>query len=228
MAATSFSGTMCFKVIIIFALSFFAVVVEAETRLYETGPAQDASFVRFLNTVDESLTIANGSARVVLGTQDEKRASRFYPVRAGAKLSAIVHFGHNNLAVAVTAKPSEFITIAVISKGNALESMLLRESPNDFNAMRASIALLNADPTCAVASLIGGAKATSLFDGIKPSSIQRRLVNPVRLAVQVECGGRSVGKPIDMGQLEAGERYSIILVNGKNGRHAFFMRDSII
>jgi hypothetical protein len=36
--------------------------------------------------------------------------------------------------VEVVAKPGEFITVTILNKGTALESMLVREAPTDFNA----------------------------------------------------------------------------------------------
>lgn len=198
----------------------------AEPQLYETGPAQDSSFVRFLNAGDSQASIVNGAARVVLGTQNQARVSRFYPVKAGSKLSASAQAGNVKLAVEVVAKPGEFITIAIVNKGAALESLLVRETPDDFNAMRASLALLNLDASCSAAGLAGGAKNARIFEGVKPATLQRRLVNPVSLSVQADCAGQAAGKAVDMAQLQAGERYSVFMLPGKNGRQVFFVRDS--
>ncbi len=130
----------------------------ADNPLYETGPGQDSSFVRFLNASGDKATIINGAAKVNLDAKTEGRVSRFYPVKAGEKLTATVQVGSVKTSVEVTAKPGEFVTIAVLNKGAALESMLVRETPTDFNAMRASISLMNVDVSCAAAGLTGGAK----------------------------------------------------------------------
>ncbi|MDE2427245.1 MAG: alginate O-acetyltransferase AlgF [Burkholderiales bacterium] len=215
------------KKLIVTGLAFLcSFAAQADNPLYETGPSQDSSFVRFLNASDNKASVVNGAAKIALGAQNETRVSRFYPVKAGNKLTASVHVGSASTTVEVVAKPGEFITIAIMNKGKSLDSMLLRESPTDFNAMRSSVALLNADASCESASLTGGSKNASILEAVKPTTVQRRLVNPVKLTVQTNCSGTAAGKPVDMSQLQAGERYSVILMNGKGGRQAFFVRDS--
>ncbi|MFZ6771524.1 hypothetical protein ACO0LB_02290 [Undibacterium sp. SXout7W] len=214
------------KTLVACLVSILSFAAHADNPLYETGPGQDSSFVRFLNASDDKLNLINGTAKVALGTQNDARVSRFYPVKAGSKLTATVQAGAGKITVDVTAKPGEFITIAITGKPNALESNLIREAPAEFNAMRSSVALLNTDATCSSAGLVGGAKNASIFEAVKPQAVERRLINPVNLAVQVSCSGKPAGKSVDMTQLQAGERYSVILWSGKNGRQAFFVRDS--
>jgi len=210
-----------------FGLGLIAMAAHAaDNPLYPTGPSQDSSFVRFLNASDDKASVVNGAAKVSLTAQGEGRASRFYPVAAGTKLLANVQVGATKLAVEVMAKPGEFVTIGIINKDKGIEAVVVKESPTDFNASRSSIGYMNLDATCAAAGLNGGAKSTMIFEAIKPTIIQRRLVNPVSLAVQANCDGKDAGKPVDMGQLQAGERYSIIVAPGKKGRQTFFVRDS--
>jgi len=198
----------------------------ADNPLYETGPGQDSSFVRFLNASSDKATIVNGAAKVVLDAKTEGRVSRFYPVKAGDKLTAVVQVGGVKTSVEVVAKPGEFVTVAVVNKGASLDNLLVRETPTDFNAMRASISLLNADPSCSSAGLTGGAKNAMIFEAVKPATTSRRLVNPVSLTVQAQCAGEAAGAAVDMSQLQAGERYSVIVIPGKTGRQTFFVRDS--
>jgi len=47
----------------------------------------------------------------------------------------------------------------------------------------------------------------------------------VSLTVQANCGGEAAGAAVDM-SLQAGERYSVIVIPAKKGRQAFFVRDS--
>ena len=198
----------------------------ADNPLYETGPGQDSSFVRFLNAGNEKVSVVNGKAKVGLGTQNDARVSRFYPVKAGDKLSATVQLGNLKTTVDVVAKPGEFITVAIVSKANTLESVIVREAPTDFNAMRSSVSLMNIDASCANAGLTGGAKEAMIFENIKPGTTARRLINPVSLSVKAHCGGEPAGAAVDMQQLQAGERYSVILIPAKKGRQVFFVRDS--
>lgn len=198
----------------------------ADNPLYPTGPSQDSSFVRFINASDDKASIVNGAAKVNLTTQGEGRASRFYPVAAGTKLLANVQVGSAKLAVEVVAKPGEFVTVGIIGKDKGIDTVIVKESPTDFNASRSSIGFMNLDASCAAAGLHGGAKNTMIFEAIKPGNLQRRLVNPVSLSVQAHCDGKEASKAVDLGQLQAGERYSVVLMPGKKGPQAFFVRDS--
>lgn len=214
------------KIILTCLASVLSLSAYADNPLYETGPGQDSSFVRFLNASSDKALVVNGAAKVSLDVKNESRVSRFYPVKAGDKLKASVQVGAAKTNVEVVAKPGEFITVTILNKGAALESMLVREAPTDFNAMRSSISLMNVDSSCAAASLTGGAKAATIFEGVKPATTQRRLVNPVALTVQANCGADAAGAAVDMSQLQAGERYSIIVIPAKKGRQTFFVRDS--
>ncbi|MFZ6656996.1 cell division protein FtsQ [Undibacterium sp. TJN19] len=198
----------------------------ADNPLYETGPSQDSSFVRFLNASDDKASVINGTAKVALGVQGDARVSRFYPVKAGAKLAANVQVGAAKLMVEVVAKPGEFVTVAIVSKGAGIEAVVVKDTPTDFNASRSSVAFMSLDASCDAASLSGGAKNTMIFEAVKPATLQRRLVNPVSLEVQANCDGKDAGKGVNLGQLQAGERYSVIVMPGKKGRQTFFVRDS--
>lgn len=214
------------KIILTCLASVLSLSAYADNPLYETGPGQDSSFVRFLNASSDKALVVNGAAKVSLDVKNESRVSRFYPVKAGDKLKASVQVGAAKTNVEVVAKPGEFITVTILNKGTALESMLVREAPTDFNAMRSSISLMNVDSSCAAASLTGGAKSATIFEGVKPATTQRRLVNPVALTVQANCGTDAAGAAVDMSQLQAGERYSIIVIPAKKGHQTFFVRDS--
>ncbi|WP_423709142.1 hypothetical protein [Undibacterium sp. WLX3042] len=214
------------KIILTCLASVLSLTAYADNPLYETGPGQDSSFVRFLNASSDKALIVNGAAKVSLDIKNESRVSRFYPVKAGEKLKASVQVGAAKTNVEVVAKPGEFITVTILNKGTALESVLVREAPTDFNAMRSSISLMNVDSSCAAASLTGGAKSATIFEGVKPATTQRRLVNPVALTVQANCGTDAAGAAVDMSQLQAGERYSIIVIPAKKGHQTFFVRDS--
>jgi alginate O-acetyltransferase complex protein AlgF len=200
----------------------------AEPQLYETGPSEESSYVRFVNATDNAVvvTASKGGAKIELSAGADGRASHFFLVKAGKKLSAAMQSGGRKASVDVTGKPWEYITIVALpGSASQLKTMLVRESPDDFNAMRASLALFNLDATCDAAVMKGGAKNATILDHVKPFSVQRRLVNPIRLAVSVACGAESQGAAADLSQLEAGERYSVFLLTLKNSRQAFFVRD---
>lgn len=206
---------------------FFASVsvsMAAEPQLYETGPSEESSYVRFVNGTDKSVTVISSKGGAKLELKVDGRVSRFYPVKAGTRLSATLQGDGRKVNVDVTGKPWEYITVVAQADGAALKTALVRETPDDFNAMRSSLALFNLDSACGGASMLGGAKHATVLDNVKPYSVQRRLVNPVKLTVSVGCGG--AGSDLDMSQLEAGERYSVFLLPLKNARQAFFVRDA--
>ncbi|MFZ6757825.1 cell division protein FtsQ [Undibacterium sp. Ji50W] len=214
------------KLIVACLGSMLAMAAHADNPLYETGPAQDSSFVRFLNASEDKASVVNGAAKVALAAHGDGRVSRFYPVKAGAKLAANVQVGAAKTAVEVVAKPGEFVTIAIVNKGTGIETVIIKESPTDFNASRSSLALLNLDTSCAVAGLNVAVKNTPILDAVKPATVQRRLVNPISLKAQAMCDAKAEGKTVDLGQLQAGERYSVVVMPGKKGRQTFFVRDS--
>jgi alginate O-acetyltransferase complex protein AlgF len=201
----------------------------AEPALYETGPAQDSSFVRFVNATAAKATVfsASGAASVPLGTQAASRVSRYYPVAAGRRLEASVQVGSAKVTALVVAKPGEYVTVAVVAGASGgYETRLMREAPTDYNAARVSLSLSNADARCSKASMSGGPQEARIVEQVAPFGIGRRQVNPVRLSVQLHCDGQPAAARLDLSQLEAGERYSVFLLPGDGGRQAFFVRDT--
>ncbi|PXX39786.1 alginate O-acetyltransferase AlgF [Undibacterium pigrum] len=214
------------KLIFACLASTLTLAARADNPLYETGPAQDSSFVRFLNASEDKANVVNGAAKVALTAQGDGRISRFYPVKAGAKLAANVQVGNAKAAVEVVAKPGEFVTIAIVSNGTGIETVVVKDTPTDFNASKASVALLNLDKSCNAAALNVAEKNTAILEAVKPASLQRRLVNPIGLKTQAVCDAKDAGKVVDLGQLQPGERYSVVIMPGKKARQTFFVRDS--
>lgn len=208
-------------------LMFFSGSAVAEIQLYDTGPSEESSYVRFVNATDKavSVTSSKGAAKIELGAGAEARVSRFFTVKAGTKLSATLQSDGRKASVNVTGKPWEYITVVMLPDGAAqLKTVLVRETPDDFNAMRSSLALFNLEAACGGAFMKGGANSATILDNVKPFSVQRRLVNPVKLTATIGCGTAS--SEVGMSQLQAGERYSVFLLTLKNTRQAFFVRDS--
>jgi hypothetical protein len=203
-------------------------LARAEPALYETGPAQDSSYVRFLNATQSRATVlsAKGAATATLGIKEGDRVSRYYPAVAGKRLEAAVQVGAAKVAAVVVAKPGEYVTVVVLpGSSGALETRLVRESPTDYSAARVSLSLSNLDEKCARAGMSGGSKDARIVDGVAPFGVGRRQVNPVKLAVQVHCDGQGAAA-VDLSQLEAGERYSVFLLPVAGSRQAFFVRDA--
>lgn len=197
----------------------------AQIELYETGPAEDSSFLRFVNAGEESLDVtAEGSkARIALGAQDP--ASDFMAVRANATIRGTLLRGKEQSPVTLEVQPGQFAT--VIGVGTPLKAEVLREEPDDFNALKASLGFYAVDATCRDAALLASPRNVAIFENVADRSVQRRVINPVALAVQLRCGGKPSGEPLDLGTLEAGERYTVFLVPGANGPRLFRAVDSL-
>jgi len=63
---------------------------------------------------------------------------------------------------------------------------------------------------------------------VAPGSLGRKAVNPVKVTLAVFCGNESRGLPVDPGQLEAGERYSVLIFADRGaGRRVLALRDEM-
>lgn len=188
--------------------------------LYETGPAQDSSFVRFVNGTEAAVVVSNSKTKgkLELGTQGAARVSPFLPIRAGAKMAASIAVKNQKFDLEVVAKPGEFITVATVPNGTGgWTGVQMRETPSSFSATRASIAVFNFNPACPSAQVDSAGKADGIFKNATSKAVQRRLVSPVNATVQVSCAGKASGTPLDFGLLEPGERYSVFVLPTQAG-----------
>jgi hypothetical protein len=188
-----------------------------ETKLYNTGPDQISGYVRFVNAASGPVSISTGgTGKLELGMADGERIGRFQAVPARQKLAAQVRAGDRSGEVEITVDPDEFVTLAVFPDATTLA---LRDKPQDFNALKADIAFFNADPGCAGGVMRAGQKKAVVFSGIAPGALARRSVNPVKAVIEAACGETSAGTPVDLGTLNAGGRYSLIVIPDGAGGH---------
>lgn len=188
----------------------------AEGKLYETGPSVVSGYVRFVNAGTVAATIAAGAGTAVLGTVDGERIGTFQAVPARQPLTATIGMAGQDGVVTVTVQPDEFVTIATL---DGAATLVLRDLPADFNALKATIGFFNADPACAEGALVAGAGQTVVFKDIAPGDVARRSVNPVTATVAARCGAAVAGAPLALGQLSAGGRYSLIIIPAGAGGH---------
>ena len=200
----------------------------ADIPLYPTGPEQDAAFLRFANGTNSELKlVADGSkASLVLGA--DKHVSAFLPVVGGDKpIKGVLSRDGKDADFSVKVAPGEFATvIAVADAKGATRQVVVREQPDDFNALKASLAFINADAACADASLEAVAQKAELFKQVAEGALQRRMINPVELSVQLKCAGAPVGQPLSF-TLKAGERYSVLAVPSDTGSKLLFASDAL-
>jgi hypothetical protein len=53
------------------------------------------------------------------------------------------------------------------------------------------------------------------------------MINPVKISVQLLCGEQAVGAPLELGELTAGERYSVFAVPAAGATRIFIASDAV-
>lgn len=185
----------------------------AEPMLYDTGPGVPTGYVRFLNAAGTPIAIAAGGKEMAL---DSGIFSRFQTVPSGTEQRATAAAGDARQAIQVTVQTGEFVTIALFAEAPPL---VIRNLPAEFNALKADIAFLNADPGCPAATMRAGAKKTIVFDNIAAGAMARRLVNPAAAQIEAACGTVPVSGMVDLGVLAPRNRYSIAVIPDGAGGH---------
>jgi alginate O-acetyltransferase complex protein AlgF len=192
-------------------------VMAADIPLYPTGPAEDAAFIRFVNGSTEPMQVIAQEGQPPLNLDAKQPASLFFPVTASSTIKGTLVSGQQRLALEVKAEPGEFATVVVLPDGKALRQVTVHDIPDDFNGLKASLGFFNLDSRCVDASLRPAGRTSDLFKGVTEGSLQRRSINPVKLSVQLVCANANVGPALDLGELKAGERYSVIVLPTATG-----------
>ena len=201
-------------------MACMAVSVQAAgPLLYETGPAQDSAFVRFVNGLDHAVEVVPEGSRARLSLPTSKPLGDFLPVRPDTVIKGAFEARGQRAGVAVKTAPGAFSTVVAkpAGAGKPFTVTVLTEVPDDFSALRASLGFASLDKACVPAGLQTAGKGVALFSGVALEQLQRRQINPVKLTVQATCGGKPVGGVVDLGQLEAGQRYSVLLMPAAGG-----------
>jgi alginate O-acetyltransferase complex protein AlgF len=197
----------------------------AEGRLYPSGPPNGVAYLRFVNLAPSEVTITSPAAKIVMPADDAHRVGEFDPVTPGVALTGSAQLGEATKPINVTLTANEFVTVAVTADGDGIAVSVFRETPSDFNAMKSSLALFNADKNCAPAQLVAGDNHQPVIADVAPDAVGRRLVNPVNVALAVACGDPAQAVPAKLGQLNAGDRYSVFVLAGKAGPEIVAARD---
>lgn len=210
----------------LFGLLPLALAQAAEIPLYPTGPSEDSAFLRFFNAGEAPLELsaANGAS---LRLEGQQRASDFLTVPAGKPIQGSLKQGEAQQTLDVSVAPGEFATVVGLANDDGLRLVTLREQPDDFNALKASLAFYSLDASCANAGLQAAGRNVDIFKDVAEGSLQRRSINPLKLSVQLRCAGAAVGAPLDLGQLEAGQRYTLFLVPSAQGPQLFQALDNL-
>jgi len=203
-------------------------VMAADIPLYPTGPAEDAAFIRFVNGGTEQLQVIAQRGQPPLKLEAAKPVSLFFPVSASGAIKGTLVSGQQRLALEVKAQPGEFATVVALPDGKkGVRQVTVRDMPDDFNSLKASLGFFNLDAHCANATLRPAGRTADLFKGVAEGTLQRRSINPVKLSVQLVCANANTGPALDLGELKAGERYSVFVMPSATGPRLLSATDSL-
>lgn len=146
---------------------------------------------------------------------------------AGKPIKGTLALAGLQQALDVSVQPGEFATVVGVPDGNALRLVTVREQPDDFNALKASLAFYSLDANCTQPSLRSASGNVAIFKDVADGTAQRRSINPLKLAVQLTCGGAPRGDALDLGQLAAGQRYTVLLAPGAQGPRLYQAQDTL-
>ncbi|WP_416194859.1 cell division protein FtsQ [Pseudomonas sp. CCC3.1] len=208
----------------VLACSAFATAAPA---LYATGPAEDAAFIRFVNASPAPLEVIAQPGQAPLLLETAEPVSLLFPVDSSKSIKGTLVSGEHKLPIDLKIEPSEFVTVFAVPDGAGIQQAVVREPDTDFNALKASLAFFNVDASCADAGLLAAGRNAELFKSVPVNTAQRRLINPVTLSVQLVCANANVGAPVDLGELKANERYSVMLVPSANGPRLLHATDTL-
>lgn len=210
----------------LFALLPVSLLQAAEIPLYPTGPSEDSAFLRFFNAGDTALELSaeNGAS---LRLEGDVRASDFLTVPAGKPIKGNLKQGEAQQTLDISVAPGEFASVVGIATEQGLNLVTVREVPDDFNALKASLAFYSLDASCANAGLQAAGRNIDIFKDVAHGAVQRRSINPLSLSVQLRCAGASVGEPLALGELAAGQRYTLFLVPSADGPRLFQTLDNL-
>ena len=197
-------------------------------RLYDSGPAHGAGFIRIANVSNGIVSITPaGRARIDISGEDALRVTRFEAIVPG-KISASIRVGNQARELDLAIAANELVTVVIgVAANGSIVTTVFRETPQDFNALRASIALFGVDKTCASARLVAE-KDTVVIAGVAPGSLGRKAVNPVKVSFAVFCSDQPAGLRAAPRPLEAGERHTVLTFAAQGGgRRARALRDEM-
>lgn len=224
---TSYANRFAGFALCLVGCAFSALSNAADIPLYPTGPSADSSFVRFINGTEAplELTAAGSQAKVQLDAKTP--ATGFYPVRAKSEIKGQFTQTQNKSAISTTVKAGEFVSVIALAEGATLKHVTIGEEPDDFNALKASLAFYNVSAKCANAGLQVVGRNVMLFEKLGVNALTRRMINPVKISVQLLCGEQAVGTPLELGDLTAGERYSVFAVPTTSATRIFIASDAV-
>lgn len=204
-----------------------SALANAAPALYATGPAEDSAFIRFVNASPAPLEVVAQHGQAPLRLEAAQPVSLLFPVDFSKPIKGALVSGEHKLPIDLKIKPSEFVTVFAVPDGAGIQQAVVREPENEFNALKASLAFFNVDASCADAGLLVKGRRVDKFASVPVNTAERLMINPVQLSVQLVCANANVGAALDLGQLKAGERYSVMLVPSASGPRLLHATDTL-
>ncbi|HVC52009.1 MAG TPA: alginate O-acetyltransferase AlgF [Stellaceae bacterium] len=200
----------------------------AEGRLYPSGPPNGVAYLRFANLSAQPVKVKSAGGTLTLTTDGGHRVGEYDPVTPGSELTGTVDVGGKTAPIKLKLTQNELLTVVVTTGGDGAPLVtLVGDTPTEFNAQKAALALYNLDKGCKEATLEAGDGHAAVISGVAPDGVKRRLVNAVNVALAVACGAGGPGAVAKLGQMDAGERYSIFLYAAGAGLQALAVHDEM-
>ena len=211
------------------ALAFCTASQAAQIALYPTGPAQDSAYMRLLNPTASPLVLQPDGGQAQLQLKAEQLSSDFLPIPGGQTITGNLARDGHQARLQLQAAPGEFITVfALANAQGGIEPLIVNEAFELPNLLKASLALFEADPSCAQPQVKLVERDVDLFANAPPGHPRRQEINPrPGLNVQLHCAGKAIGEPLALGPLQAGERYSLLLLPSPTGPQLRSVTDNV-
>lgn len=87
----------------------------------------------------------------------------------------------------------------VLPDGAGTSKVVVREQPDDFNGLKASLAFFNVDASCADASLRPAGRTADLFKRCRSTACNVAFDQPGEPVGAVRCANANVGAPLTWG-----------------------------
>ncbi|MGV8916705.1 MAG: cell division protein FtsQ [Pseudomonas sp.] len=200
----------------------------ADVALYPSGPSQDQGFIRFVNATDTTLDVYAEGGQTTLHLETSAPVSKFFPATGGSVAKGTLVSDKQHLKLALPVAPGEFVTVvALADSATGIREVVIREQPKEFNGLKASLAFINVESSCADPELQLNGREKASFSHVKSGTLERLEIKPVELSVQLRCDAKLLGSPLEIPQLTAGERYSVMLLPSTptSGPHLMFVQD---
>lgn len=211
------------------ALAFCTASQAAQIALYPTGPAQDSAYMRLINPTASPLMLQPDSGQSQLQLKGGQLSSDFMPIPGGQTITGNLSRDGHQASLQLQVTPGEFITVvALADTQGALTPLIVHEAFELPNMLKASLALFNADASCAQPQVKLAERDLDLFAKTPAGNPQRQEINPrANLNVQLHCAGKAMGEPLALGPLSAGERYSLLLLPSPTGPQLRSITDNV-